>query len=153
MWVDYNNNGNIDLAMSRQAAKLLLLRNTATNMSYLKVRVLGLGGGATNRAAIGVRVDIFDETGTVFLQRRDVGVARGFGGTEPLWLHFGGLNRDTRYTVKVHFHNRPNDLPFAVSVIPRFVSTTIGLRTIQQMLTIEERALRIKKWREIRSKG
>ncbi len=152
VWVDYNNDGNIDLAMSRQAAKLLLLRNTATDKQYLKVRILGRGGGATNRAAIGVRVDIYDETGTVFLQRRDVGVARGFGGTEPLWLHFGGLNRNKRYTVKVYFHSRPNDEPLAVSVIPRFVSTTIGLRTIPQMLTIEERAMRIKKWREIRNK-
>ena len=153
VWVDYNNDGNLDLAMTRQAAKLLLLRNTATSQRYLKVRVLGRGGGATNRAAVGVRVEIYDAAGTTFIARRDIGGARGFGGSEPLWLHFGGLNRTKTYTVKIYLHSRPANDPLAVQVVPKDVSTTIGLRTIQQMLTVEEPLTRIKSWREVPNKG
>ena len=145
VFVDYDNDGDLDLAITQAGATNTLLRNDLDDTNYLKVRVIGKGSGGTNRAAIGVRVDLYDAAGTTFLARREIGVARGFGGTEPVWLHFGGVDPATTYTVKVHLVGGVKD----VSVVPSAVSTTIGATTIPQMLTIEETAAKIVSWQEV----
>ncbi|MCZ6835910.1 MAG: VCBS repeat-containing protein [Planctomycetota bacterium] len=146
-FVDFDNDGDLDLAITQQGETNVLLENSTDDTNYLKVRVLGKGAWATNRGAIGVRVELFDSSGTTLLGRRDVGSARGYGGTEPLWLHFGGVNPGLDYVVRVHFLSGIAE----VTVRPSLISTTIGASTIFQMLTVEENTsgLQILQWTEV----
>ena len=79
-----------------------------------------------------------------------MGGARGLGGTEPLWLHFGGVDPNTSYKLKVYFLSRTIDNPYTISVTPGTASTTIGGRTISQMITVTEPSkLKVIQWAEI----
>ncbi len=147
VFVDYDNDGDLDLAVTREDDDNVLLQNALDTDQYLKVRILGAGSGGTNVAGIGTRVDLYDASGSTLLARRDVGVARGFGGTEPLWMHFGGVDAATTYIVRVHFVSGSID----TAVVPANVSTTIGAVTIDQMLTVQEpdvEPLRLIRWLE-----
>ncbi len=150
-FVDYDNDGDLDLAMTRESATALLYRNNTDDTNYLKVRVVGRGSGATNRAGVGVRVELWSADGSTFLQRRDLGLARGYGGTTPLWEHFGGVNASSTYTLKVYFHSRSMASPYTVSVVPAAVSTTIGATMIPQMITVDEPLgrKRVQTWSEV----
>lgn len=134
VFVDYDNDGDLDISITQEDATNTILRNNLNNGNYLKVRIIGGGSGNTPMSANGVRVDLLDSSGSVLLARRDVGVARGFGGTEPMWLHFGGVTPSTTYTVKVYWNGGAK----TYSVVPQNASTTIGATTIAQMLTIDE---------------
>jgi hypothetical protein len=148
--LDIDNDGDLDLAVTQAGAANTLLRNNTNNQSYLKVRVVGRGGGGTNRAGLGVRVELWDAAGTTRLARRDIGVARGYGGAEPTWAHFGGITRTSTYTVKTYFISKPMTEPYSVTVVPASASTVIGGTTIPQMLTVEEpQASRVIYWREV----
>lgn len=151
VFVDYDNDGDLDIAYTREDTTNVLLENRTNNTNYLKVRLIGAGGGGTNVAAVGVRIELWNSAGTVRLGRRDVGVARGFGGTEPFWAHFGGVDPATTYQLKVWFHSRDNSNPLEVSLVPNAVSTTIGSVTIPQMITVTEgdARKRILQWREV----
>ncbi len=153
VFVDYDNDGDLDLSITRTNGTAMLFRNQTDDSNYLKVRLVGRGKGATNTAAIGVRLELWDAAGTTFLARRDIGVARGFSGTEPLWAHFGGVNPNSAYLLRVYFHGRANDAPYEVNVTPAAVSTTIGTTLIPQMITIEEPPSKRKvvKWAELRN--
>jgi hypothetical protein len=98
-----------------------------------------------------MRVELWSADGSTFLQRRELGVARGYGGTEPIWAHFGGVNPAASYTLKVYFHSRPANSPYALSVVPSAVSTTIGATTISQMITVDEPTGRkkVQTWAEV----
>ncbi|MCC7387704.1 MAG: VCBS repeat-containing protein [Phycisphaerales bacterium] len=145
VFADYDNDGDLDLLLSRIGAGPLLLENSTDTDRYLKVRVVGLGDGGTNRAGVGVRVEVYSAGGTL-LGRRDVGAMRGFAGQEPLWLHFGGVNPATGYAVKAYFNNGL----VSQSVVPGAASTTIGSTTIPQMVTITEgqSQLQVVEWQE-----
>jgi hypothetical protein len=146
VFVDYDNDGDLDLCITRESAACILLENRTNNSNYLKVRLVGRGSGGTNKAAIGTRVELWNSAGTTLLARRDVGIARGYGGTEPLWVHFGGVTPSTSYTVKAYFNTSTS----SQTVTPNAVSTTIGSRTISQMLTITESTkTSIVRWSEV----
>jgi hypothetical protein len=134
VFVDYDNDGDLDIATTREDTTNRLYRNLTNGTSYLKVRIIGAGEDATNTAGIGTRVDLYDAAGTTFIARRDVGGARGFAGTQPLWVHFGGVTNSTTYTVKVYFLSGT----ISQMVTPSAASTTIGATTINQMVTITE---------------
>ncbi|MAE64864.1 MAG: hypothetical protein CMJ18_11400 [Phycisphaeraceae bacterium] len=146
VFVDYDNDGDVDIAVTQAGGTNTLLRNNTDDTNYLKVRVIGGGGGLTNKAAIGVRVDLYNATGLTLLARRDIGLARGFGGSAPLWVHFGGITNTDTYIVKVHFVSGVRN----VTVVPQTASTTIGSTTISQMLTVKEGGKRIVRWEEVR---
>ena len=145
VFVDYDNDGDLDLAVTQEGANNVLLQNSTNDTNYLKVRVIGHGRTMTNAAAIGVRVDLYAADGTTFLARREIATARGFGGTEPAWVHFGGVVNTTTYVVKVHFVGNVTE----VTVVPQAVSTTIASVTIPQMLTVVEGNPRLAGWREV----
>jgi len=147
-FVDFDNDGDLDLAMTRQDDSNILLRNEIDNDQYLMVRVIGFGLGATNKAAVGTRVELYEADGTTLVGRRDIGTARGFGGTEPLWAHFGGVDPQNSYLLRVHFVSGTRELV----VVPEDVETIIGATTIPQMITVEEAAagqMRVIQWAEV----
>jgi len=146
VFVDYDNDGDLDIAITREGQGVVILENRTNDDRYLKVRVLGAGGGKTNAASIGTRVELWDADGSVLLARRDVGVARGYGGTEPLWLHFGGVEPAATYQVNVHFLSQE----VIETIVPSATSTTIGSVTIPRMLTVQEPAgVKIIEWHEV----
>ena len=144
-FVDYDNDGDLDLALTRENGTAMLYRNRTNNASYLKVCLTGRGAGGTPKDAIGTRVELWNAAGTQLLARRDIGVARGYGGTEPIWAHFGGVNPSTEYQLKVYFATTTT----VKTVRPGETSTTIGTRTIPQMISISESSpATIMKWKE-----
>ncbi|MEZ6209884.1 MAG: VCBS repeat-containing protein [Phycisphaerales bacterium] len=150
VFVDYDNDGDLDLAVTQEDSVNTLLENLTDDDAFLKVRVLGAGQGKTNKAAVGVRVELWSSDGSTYLGRREIGVARGYGGTEPMWLHFGGVDPDTAYTLKVYF---TRGFTYETQVTPSAASTTIGATTIAQMVTIDEslvrNSARVVQWDEV----
>jgi hypothetical protein len=148
VFVDYDCDGQLDLAMSAWGTNnaTRLFSNGLSSANYLLVRPNPRSSRGTNRAAIGTRIEVWNTAGTTLLQRREIGVARGFG-CEPLWAHFGGLNANTNYTVKVYYRNGT----VTQTVKPSSATTTVGVETIAQMVTIDEpaSAMIIGKWQEV----
>lgn len=77
-WVDYNNDGNLDLFAANR-----LYRNPGNGRNWLKVTVKG--GNGSNAAAIGARVRV---TAGDRVQIREV-CGGNSGNQDPLTLHFG----------------------------------------------------------------
>lgn len=153
-FVDYDNDGDLDIALTRENGNAVLFENRVGGTNYLKVRLVGRGQGGTNKACIGTRVELWNANGTVRLGRRDVGNARGFGGTECTWLHFGGLTPTATFKLKVYWASRGATDPYVVDVIPNGVTTTIGSTTIQQMVTVTEpNKSKVIQWSEVRNKA
>ncbi|MEQ8770149.1 MAG: FG-GAP-like repeat-containing protein [Phycisphaerales bacterium] len=148
VFVDYDADGDLDIALSRLDGdgRTVLLENSTDTDAYLKVRLVG--GDRINNLAIGSRVELYDASGTTLLGSREIGVARGYGGTEPLWAHFGGVDPDAEYLLRVVW---PGGESQTTSVTPGAVSTTIGSITTDQMITIEGNlagGARFVQWRE-----
>ncbi len=149
-FVDYDNDGDLDLSVTQEDAGNTFLRNNTDDTNYLKVRVVGKGEGGTNKVGTGIRVELWDSSGTTYLARRDLGVARGFGGNESHWAHFGGVTNSDTYVVKVYFTGKLVTEPETVSVVPMNATTTIGGTVVPQMLTVEEPdEIKVIKWREV----
>ncbi|MDX2117311.1 MAG: VCBS repeat-containing protein [Planctomycetota bacterium] len=149
-FADYDNDGDLDLAVSVNNNTTRLYDNALDTLSptknFLKVRFVGSGSGATNVQGVGQRLLLLDSTGKI-IARRDLGGARGIG-TEPVIAHFGGVDPTKKYFVRVFSKGKAYTTP----VTPNAVSTKIGANTFQQMLTITESALkpplRITSWTE-----
>ncbi|MDX2117310.1 MAG: VCBS repeat-containing protein [Planctomycetota bacterium] len=149
-FADYDNDGDLDLAISVNNANSKLFGNFMDTLSatknFLKVRFVGSGGGATNVQGVGQRLLLLDSTGKI-IARRDLGGARGIG-TEPVIAHFGGVDPTQKYFVRVYSKGKA----YTTAVTPGTVSTKIGSTTFQQMLTITEATLkpplRITSWTE-----
>ncbi|HHN78689.1 MAG TPA: CRTAC1 family protein, partial [Phycisphaerales bacterium] len=148
VFVDYDNDGDLDIAATRPGATDILLKNTLDNNTYLKARAVYLTSAGVPVDVIGARIELLDQAGTL-LARREVGAARGYGGTEPLWAHFGGVDPALPYTVRVTW---PGGATTSAQIIPEETSSTIGGRTISQMVTMTKdfpAAVRVVNWREI----
>ena len=133
VFVDFDNDGDLDIAVALEDESVVLLENGTDDKNYLKVRAIGGGTGGTSVSAIGTRIDMIDGSGAV-IGMREIGVARGFGGTEPMWVHFGGIDPDETYVVRVHFVSGIKE----VKMIPSETSTKFDQGEILQMLTVTE---------------
>ncbi len=143
-FVDYDNDGDLDLAIVQQGDTNTLLRNNTDDSNFLKVRIVGGGSGKTGLSANNVTVDLYAANETTYLARRTVGAASGYGGTEPMWLHFGGVNPALTYVLKIHLRSGT----VTTSVVPATASTIIGGTTLPQTFTYTESAgkLVMKNW-------
>lgn len=151
-FVDFDRDGMLDLSVSLDEAPPKLLRNVMpANGNYLRVRVAGAGRGGTNRAAVGVRVDLLSGDGATLLARRELGLPRGYGGSEPLEAHFGGVDPQSEYTVRVHFVSGPVD----THVTPADARVAYAGGSAVQTLLVTEPPVaaraRILSWSEITS--
>jgi hypothetical protein len=133
-FVDYDNDGDLDIALARVGSPAALLENRTDGNAFLKVRVIGAGDRATNVTGVGVKIELLTADGETLLGRRDLGSARGFAGSGPIWAHFGGVDPDGQYLVRAHF----NTGVIASTVTPAEVSTTIGGAVVPQLLTLTE---------------
>ncbi len=134
---DFDNDGDLDFFYQAESSIIPTrqFRNNKNNGNQsLTVRVIGKGAGYINTAAIGTRVELWDATNTQFLQRRDVGLAKGAGGMTPLWVHFGGVNENTAYTLRVWGRGTI----YSVPVTPAAASTTFTSGTRQRFYTFDE---------------
>jgi hypothetical protein len=157
MFVDLDNDGNLDVIFdststnypSRQYVNSGdFVYGGTSPANHLMVRMLGRGVGATNVAGIGARIELWNASNTTFLQRREIGQARGAGGQDPLWVHFGGVDPNQAYTVRINAGARS----YSALVTPSAVSTTIGSTIVPQLYTFEEPAsanVRVIRWREV----
>lgn len=124
-----------------------LLKNQTNDANYLMVRAIDPDSGGTNRGVIGVRVELFDARGATLLAPREIGVARGYGGGELVWAHFGGVDPVVTYIVRITW---PGGSQMTSSVVPQNASTTIGAQTVSQMLTIKQTlGIRVVNWRAV----
>ncbi|MEM8835302.1 MAG: FG-GAP-like repeat-containing protein [Planctomycetota bacterium] len=132
-FIDYDNDGDLDLAIARTDAPNTLLRNETDSDNYLKVRVIGGGPGRTNTAAIGVRVELFDSAGA-FVARRDIGAASGFGGGSFV-AHFGGVDPQATYAIRAHM---ARGRTLEASVVPALTQSVVGPTVLEQTHTFVE---------------
>jgi hypothetical protein len=135
--VDVDGDGDLDASFTSNSSPIPSRHwlNTLNNGNQsLTVRVIGKGAGYINTAAIGTRVELWDATNTQFLQRRDVGLAKGAGGMTPLWVHFGGVDENTTYTLRVWGRGTI----YSVPVTPAAASTTFTSGTRQRFYTFDE---------------
>lgn len=149
---DYDNDGDLDLAVTSFNASTRLYDNITDNDKYLKVRFIGMGNEASNtslRCGTNVTIRLYNATGTTYLGRRELGSARGLSSADPLIAHFGIANPAAKYVVKVHARGRDH----SIEVTPSIVSSTVNGTTMAQTLTINEAdlkpALRVSRWREV----
>ncbi|MFK7882906.1 MAG: FG-GAP-like repeat-containing protein [Phycisphaerales bacterium] len=150
-FVDFDNDGDLDISVSRTSDSAALLRNDTNTTNHLHVRVASTG--SVNGSGVGTRLELWNEANNEFIARREIGLARGYGGTEPLWAHFGGVTASTTYSLRVYYPGSTN--PKVLSVQPGNVSTSFGSRSVSQLLTLDgvgtpERR-RMVRWREVSS--
>ncbi|GJM18971.1 MAG: hypothetical protein DHS20C14_11840 [Phycisphaeraceae bacterium] len=148
VFVDYDSDGDLDIALSRLDGdgRTVLLQNQTDDTNYLKVRVVGQG--PVNTLGIGTRVELYNADGSSLLAMREIGTARGYGGTEPLWAHFGGVDPVATYTLRMVW---PGGEEQFTTVVPQDVSTTIGANTVAQMVTVvsDIGGAKFVRWREV----
>jgi hypothetical protein len=135
---DVDGDGDLDYSFTSELGGTVLSRhwlNTLTNGNQsLTVRVVGKGAGYINTAGIGTRVELWNGANTQFLQRRDIGLAKGAGGMTPLWVHFGGVNENTQYTLRIWGRGTIYNIP----ITPASASTTFTSGTRQRFYTFDE---------------
>ncbi|QYK47256.1 MAG: VCBS repeat-containing protein [Phycisphaeraceae bacterium] len=149
-FVDFDNDGDLDIAITRANGSSVLLKNNLDDERGFHVRLVGAGPGATNTSAVGVVVELYDESGSRLIGKRTIGGARGLGGSDPHWAHFGGVEPKSNYLVRAHFRS---GIIEAIAM-PGDVSSEFGGVSVPRVLTITEPSprggsLRVVRWREI----
>lgn len=136
---DIDGDGDLDFSCTSESSDvpsrhwLNLLDNGSQSLT---VRVIGKGAGYINAAGIGTRVELWDSTNTQFLQRRDIGLAKGAGGMTPLLAHFGGVNENTQYTLRIWGRGTI----YSVPVTPSTATTVFSSGTRTRFFTFDENA-------------
>ncbi len=100
-FLDLEGDGDLDVAMSnRTAPRLRLMRNELPRGDRFVALYLEGDGAATNRDAVGARVELETTDGVV---RRSVRAGEGFLSQSSRWLHFGLGDGEPRSAVTVHW--------------------------------------------------
>jgi len=133
VFVDYDGDGDLDIALTQEDGTNVLLRNNVDSGRSLQVRAVGRGSGGSNRAGIGVRIRLYDATGSSLLGLREQGVQKG-GGSEPAWVHFGGVSGSDTYVVQADFESGT----VTATITPNTTSSTIGGNVVEKLLTLTE---------------
>jgi hypothetical protein len=85
-WVDYDNDGFLDLFVAGASGKNLLYHNNGNTNAWLEVKCAGI---ASNRAAIGAKVRVLATIGgKTFWQLREMNQGGGHSSLPPV-VHFG----------------------------------------------------------------
>lgn len=148
VFVDFDNDGRLDIAATRGGGTNVLLRNTTAGDRSLLVRGVQVSPAGVEVEAVGARFELLAPDGRR-LGRREIGSARGLGGIEPLRAHFGGVEPDVRYTLRVTW---PGGATSEHEVTPATASTAfdgvevLGLVTVRRELRGTTRVVR---WREV----
>ncbi|MFM2201100.1 MAG: hypothetical protein RL040_300, partial [Bacteroidota bacterium] len=102
-FVDYDNDGDLDLYVSMDNAANQLWQNDLNNTNYLKVNALwDLGSGQTALAS-GATATLLDCNENPISYLTSVAAGEGYGGFGNAVLHFGGVNPDSVAYVRVKF--------------------------------------------------
>lgn len=145
-FADVDGDGDLDLALTTRGGNAVLFVNSLNDGRALAVRVVR-GRGDAVVPTVGARVELWDASNTQLLARREIGTARGYAGSTCHWAHFGGVEPDERYTVRVYTPRGER----SVAVTPADAASMIGGRMVPRLLTVEEQpdAVRVVRWREV----
>lgn len=98
--LDFEGDGDLDLVLGADRAEILFLQNGLDDGRSI---VLDVTGPHSNRSAVGVRVDLYEE-GRVGdpesrLQTRRILGTAAYGSSDSKRVHFGGVEHGSRYDV------------------------------------------------------
>lgn len=126
-WGDYDNDGDLDLAVAKSSQNKLY-RNNRNGIDWIKVKVIGgkrgVGTQGSNRAGIGAKVKIYDQSKQQLLGYREISAGSGYCSMDALEGHFGVPPQGDTYHVEVYW--------------PTSGITTDTLVTAPAVLTVHE---------------
>jgi hypothetical protein len=103
-YLDYDEDGDLDIAVNNFHAPATMLRNNAESRSnnWVKIRLIGDPALGSNRDAIGARIVATDTTGLHVL--REVQSSSGYMSTNPKQQHIG-LGRTSAVDLEITWPN------------------------------------------------
>jgi signal transduction histidine kinase len=100
--VDFENDGDLDLALGSDRAEMLFLQNRLDDGRSIVLEVVG---PLANRSAVGARVDLYEGgragVPSSRLQTRRILGAAAYGSSDSKLVHFGGTEKSEAYDVVV----------------------------------------------------
>lgn len=148
-WGDIDNDGDLDLMLRGEDIASVLLRNRTDDDRYLRVRLVSSNGGSRSRSIAAARVELWDAAGQR-VATRELAAPRGNAGWGDEWAHFGGIDPQAAYEVRVRLPGDDESTAFAVT--PGAASSLVGGTILPQTLTIDawqiRSGVRVTRWRE-----
>ncbi|MGP1347174.1 MAG: FG-GAP repeat domain-containing protein [Phycisphaerales bacterium] len=142
VWVDFDNDGALDIAITNESMTALLYENLDKNDRYLLVHT----------DVPGSTIRVFDATGALVGQRI-VGNAMGFAGIEPMRAHFGGVDPAASY--RVELVTPDGRMARSETVVPSRSRVVMGATMVDQMVDLSAAGtgrrsgrMRISSWTE-----
>ena len=102
-FVDYDNDGDLDLYTSMDNAANQLWQNNLNNNNYIKVNALWNRGDGQTSLANGVNAEIIDCSYNSISSITSSGAGEGYGGFGNATMHFGGVHPDSTIFIRVSY--------------------------------------------------